>query len=797
MERAPHERDAFLAAACEDDLPLLDDARALLADAVATSLGDVTARLEAAVDRAAVEAVAGDGAHPARIGPYEIVRALGRGGMGVVYLGRQETPLRRDVAIKVVRGGIADRETLVRFAAERQAMARMEHPSIARVFDAGATDDGLPYFAMELVDGLPITEYCDRERLGLDARLALFRVVCHAVQHAHQRGVIHRDLKPSNILVVTSDGEPLPKVIDFGIAKAIEGMLAEESVHTRMGSLIGTLDYMSPEQIRGDDGAVDVRSDVYALGVVLYQLVSGRHPFDDTELRRAGVLDAQRIITETDPPRPSTSIGTAPDRAQRAHERATDERTLQRRLRADLDWVVMKALEKDRERRYQSALELAQDLERYARHEPVSAGPPDLTYRTRKFVRRHRVGASAALLIVLALLSGATLAATGFVRASGEARRAAAISTFLTDMLASVQPDQQGRAVTVREVLDDARGRLRGGELTGDVETEATLAFVIGHSYEGLGRFAEARELYEYAAVLRRRLHDKDDERLQGVLYRLATVLWKQGELEDALAMRLDLAATTARTLGPSHPDHAESLSNLGNTYADMGDLDRAVEHLRAAVAIGRTLEGEANELNLARFLNNLGSVHFDRRAYADALELFDEALAIRSRLLGEHSDVYAITLVNRGNAQLNLGRLEDAERTLRRAVQLEEEIFGEAHPTTASAYSALSEVLHRQGRHLEAEPYVRRTLDIRIATAGAAYWRIAAARRNLAEVLIATDRLTEAETELQTAWDGLVAADELSRPAARDVAAAMAGLQALLADSARAADWAALADES
>ncbi|NIP79640.1 MAG: protein kinase, partial [Gemmatimonadetes bacterium] len=385
MERPASERDPFLADAFADDPGLLDEARALVAEAAETSLDDMTSRMAAVVDRAAAEAT--EPRPPERIGPYRVVRALGRGGMGVVYLGRQDAPLRRDVAIKVIRTGIADRETLARFSAERQALALMEHPDIARVFDAGATESGRPYFVMELVQGLPITEYCEREGLGIDARLELFRTVCEAVHHAHQRGIIHRDLKPSNVLVALEDGRPVPKVIDFGVAKVLEGLLADDSIHTRAGALVGTLDYMSPEQIRGEEG-VDIRSDVYSLGVILYQLVSGRHPFEDTTLRRAGLLEARRILLETDPPRPSRSAAAASGFTRRRERRTGGPA---RRVRPDLDWVVMKALEKDRERRYPSALELAHDLERYANDEPVSAGPPGLPYRARKFVRRHRV----------------------------------------------------------------------------------------------------------------------------------------------------------------------------------------------------------------------------------------------------------------------------------------------------------------------------------------------------------------------------------------------------------------------
>jgi eukaryotic-like serine/threonine-protein kinase len=776
LELPPHERHAWLATACADDDALLNEARALVADADATSLDAATRRVEAAVGAAAAAAMAGDDLQevpplPDRIGPYEIVKVLGRGGMGVVYLARQHEPLRRDVALKVVRPGLVDRGALARFGAERQALARMQHPNIAQLFDAGATDDGLPYFAMELVEGPPITEYCTGEALELDRRLALFRTVCHAVHHAHQRGVIHRDLKPSNVLVVPVDAVPIPKIIDFGIAKAVDGILSDESLHTRVGSLVGTLSYMSPEQVRGEDGGVDVRSDVYALGVILYELVSGRHPFEDTTRPGVGLLEAHRAILETDPPRPSTG--------PRAAAQGSPSAAAPGRVQPDLDWVVMKALEKDRERRYPTALDLARDLERYAAHQPVSAGPPSLAYRARKFVRRNRLAVAAASMVAVALITGVALAARGYVRATAEARRAEAVSTFLTDMLASPRPDRQGLEVTVREVLDEAADRLEAGGFSGDPETEATLALVIGHSLQSLGYYPESLPVLRRSAALRRELHDATDPRVYESLYRLATALWHNGNLDEAAEMRVQLAELTRRTVGPDHADYAEALSNLGNTYADMGESERADAYLAQAVEIGRRLEGDEGELNLARFLNNRGTVLYDLERYGEAIEHYHQSLDIRRRRLGERSSVYAQTLSNLGGAQTRLGDLEGAEATQRRAVELQGELFGDSHPTTATGFGGLAEVLRRQGHLEEAEDYARRALAIREATAGDAYWRIAGARRQLATILMDQGRLDEAGVELDAAWTGLVATAAEATLWGRQVATARDELEA------------------
>jgi serine/threonine protein kinase/Tol biopolymer transport system component len=391
-------------------------------------------------------------------GPYHTIGVLGEGGMGIVYLAEQHEPVRRRVALKVLKSGDAGSQVLARFASESQALALMDHPNIARIYDAGTTASGRPYFAMEYVPGIPITDYCDRNLLGFRERLTLFQQVCQAVHHAHQKGVIHRDLKPSNVLVMLQDGKPVPKVIDFGVAKAVNQRLTEKTLFTEIGMLIGTPEYMSPEQADLTGLDIDSTTDVYSLGVLLYELLVGALPFDSKSLRKAGCAEIQRVIRETEPPRPSARLSTMGEAAQEvARHRRSDVRTLVRLLRGDLEWITMKALEKDRTRRYASASDFAADIGRHLASEPVAAGPPSLTYRLRKAVRRNR-GKLAAV--------AAAFAALAFGLIPSVLQRQPAGPTTMTQHKIDIQAlwpqATDGRRMVYR---DDATGELIYSEL--------------------------------------------------------------------------------------------------------------------------------------------------------------------------------------------------------------------------------------------------------------------------------------------------------------------------------------------
>ncbi|MCG3126976.1 MAG: Serine/threonine-protein kinase PknD [Phycisphaerae bacterium] len=638
---------------------------------------------------------AGDAAEHvgAAIGRYRLLQQLGEGGFGSVFLAEQREPVARKVALKIIKLGMDTRAVIARFEAERQALALMDHPSIAKVFDAGATETGRPYFVMELVRGEPITDYCDKNNLSVRDRLGLFAQVCQAVQHAHTKGVIHRDIKPSNVLVSAQDSRPVAKVIDFGIAKATSSKLTEKTYFTEHRQLIGTPQYMSPEQAEGSLD-IDTRTDVYSLGVLLYELLTGTTPFDARSLRSAAYGEIQRIIREVEPPKPSTRL------SERARTRSggpqTDTRKFGSHVRGELDWIVMKALEKDRSRRYETANGLAADVLRYLSGEAVVAAPPSRTYLVRKFIGRHRGAVTAAALVVAALVLGIVGTSVGLARAELQRKRAIAAQAaeaaqralaetrlqeseatvkFLDDMLGAADPNVQGKDVTVRSVLDRAASSL-AAEFKDRPLVAARLHGTIGSTYLNLGDYDAA-----------------------------------EAHLREALS-------TWTRELGREHPDTCRAVAALGGVLVKKARFAEAEQLLTQALAEHERLFGRRHEIT-ALTLDALTQCYLLMERRREALGLARELLEIRTDTLGrEHTDTVS-AMNTLALLYADLGRFDDAEKVLEEALQIQVRLTGPEHPAALGIRANLAWMLYSVAmagmKQTDPEGYQRRLSRARV----------------------------------------------------------------------------------
>jgi eukaryotic-like serine/threonine-protein kinase len=777
------DRRAYVAEACQGDEGLRQGVEALLEahERAGSFLASPAVGAPDAVDGPPVREGPGT-----VIGAYRLLEQIGEGGFGVVFMAEQHQPVRRKVALKVIKPGMDSRQVVARFEAERQALALMDHPNIARVFDGGETASGRPYFVMELVCGVPITEFCDQNQVPVRERLELFISVCQAVQHAHQKGIIHRDLKPSNILVTLHDDKSVVKVIDFGIVKAIGQQLTEKTLFTNFAQMIGTPAYMSPEQAQMSGLDVDTRTDIYSLGVLLYELLTGMTPFDSERLRMASFDEMRRIIREEDPVKPSTRISTlGPVGATVSANRQSDPKRLSQLFRSELDWIVMKALEKDRNRRYETASALAADVERYLQDEQVQACPPSTAYRFKKFVRRNRgpVIASAAIAIVLiAGIIGTTIGLIGQARQRAQAQQqeqearsmaaiALGVSQFQRDMFASMSPHQSGDKVTVLQVMTAAVKELDSGKLKAEPLVEANVREMIGMTLNELGRHSEAEPVLRKALELRRSALTAPHLGIAQSLQALAFTLQALNQLtESECLMREELEMQRAVPPGGHpdlHPDIASILARLGWLLQIEDKFAEAEPLCREALNIRRR-NLPAADMNIAESLTHLAVVLARSGRPAEAEPLFREHLEIcRQRFPTDHPCV-GQGLNNLATVLQEQGKLAEAEPLQREGLAMRRKALPAGHADIAQSLKNLAVLLREEGKFAEAEPLAREALGIRRKALPAGHPDVAGSLQNLGSVLKDLRKFAEGEAALLEAERILITAQALP-PATHD----------------------------
>jgi serine/threonine protein kinase len=732
------------------------------------------------------------------IGPFELIERLGEGGMGTVWRAKQSRPVRREVALKLLRSGLDSPEAVARFEAERQALALMDHDCIAKVYEAGATEDGFPYFAMEYVRGLPITAHCDKNRLTVPERLELLARVCAGVHHAHQKAIIHRDLKPSNILVTGEGATALPKIIDFGVAKALGPRLTEHTMVTYLGTLLGTPEYMSPEQVESSSVEVDTRADVYALGVLLYELLTGTVPFDSKRLRAAGYDGIRKILHEEDPPVPSARLDETPasDIAIIAARRKTEPAALIHLVKDDLDWIVTKAMDKQPGRRYESASQLAEDLRRHMANEPVLARPPSTVYRLSKFLRRNRAAAMITATIgTLVILFGAMMAfqAARISKerdfAQSQANRAEAVSSYMLDLFASSDPTSEGydeaESDVARKML--LRGLENADALADQPEAQADMLGGIGMALLHLGLPEDAHEVLERSIQVRPHAADEIAARNLLMLGRAKTELGEYAEadsllirsiaFEDSLHPGLHTHEGTARrwrgellrikqkydeaekllreasdiqrqTLGPDHLDYATTISSLSHVMRMTGRLEECLAMLQETAKIQeknlgpRHADFAINKLNIA-------GVYRELKRPDEAEPLYKEALQMHREIFGENSSSTAIAYNNYAIFLRGAGRPKEGIPLLEKAVAISEETSGSSSPGTAKYLANLGRTCTEAGDPITGERYLRRALTIQSGIVPATDPSVASMRGDLGATLIELKRYDAAESEL------------------------------------------------
>jgi eukaryotic-like serine/threonine-protein kinase len=697
------------------------------------------------------------------IGRYKLREQIGEGGCGVVYVADQTEPVRRRVALKIIKLGMDTKSVIARFEAERQALALMDHPHIAKVFDAGATETGRPYFVMELVRGMKITEYCDEKKLSTRERLDLFIQVCQAIQHAHQKGIIHRDIKPSNVLVTVNDGVPVPKVIDFGVAKATSGQqLTDKTIYTAFEQFIGTPAYMSPEQAVLTSLDIDTRSDIYALGVLLYELLTGKTPFDAKELLAIGLDEMRRTLREQEPPRPSTRLSTLPGQelSTTAQRRGLDAPKLVSELRGDLDWIVMKALEKDRARRYETANGLAADIQRHLNNEPVVACPPSKLYRLGKTVRRNRLAFTTTVSVIAALTVGLGISTWRFVKERDALKRAVAaeqaakeekdsaeaVLTFVRDkILAAGRPEGMGggagKDLTLRQAIDWAESKISKA-FTNRPLVEAAVRKTLGESYIYLSEPILAIPQLERALAVRREKLGLENEHTVGTMTKLRQAYQDAGKPFEFVPFYEEAFKLTKAKWGPNHTNTLSVMSDLASSYNDARKFDEAIPLFEELIKLQTAKLGAAHRDALIN-REKVALAYKETGKIEQAFSMHEEALSLMKTNLGLEHEETLTCMHNLAAAYYDAGRLDRAVSVYKEALQLMKKTKPE-HRVTLVTMCNLAVAYRKLGKLDEAISLFQETLKLRIATWGPDHAETLRVMIDLAGTCVAAKRVDE-----------------------------------------------------
>jgi hypothetical protein len=728
LERESAQRASFLAEACVDDEDLRREAESMIARATSGAGildGPIWKELgvEAGVPAPAVETAQWI---PATIGRYRILRVVGEGGMGIVYEAEQDQP-RRLVALKVIRPGLASSDMLRRFERESQALGRLHHVGIAQIYEAGTAETGFgaqPYFAMEFIHGIPLRQYAESHRLNTRQRLELMARVCESVEHAHQHGIIHRDLKPGNILV---DEAGQPKVLDFGVAR-LTGGATQATLQTDLGQLVGTLAYMSPEQVLGDPGQMDSRSDVYALGVILYELLAQRLPYEIKDQ----VYDAVRTIREEDPKGLSS---------------------INRVFRGDIETIVAKALEKDKARRYASAAAMQADIRKYLADEPISARPASTIYQLQKFAQRHKALVSATAIVFVVLVAGVVVSTREAVKARRAEQTAQAVNDFLqNDLLAQAGASTQAAPSTkpdpdlkVRTALDRAAARM-GGKFAGHPEVEAAIRKTIGETYSDLGLYSEARAQLERAVDLYRRSLGPKDPKTLKTISELGRTAFDEGKYADAEALLAQALGMQRRIAGSEHPDTLYSMNNLAEVYRVQGRYGQAETLHSETLEIRRRVFGPEHPSTLAS-MGNLAIVYYLEGKFPQAEALQSQTLEMERRVIGPEHPNTLNSMNNLANMYDEDGKRAQAEVLYREALEIQRRVLGPEHAATLRSMNNLASLFIEQGKYAEAEALQSQALEIQRRIVGPGQIDMLGAMENLADAYALQAKYAQAES--------------------------------------------------